>query len=104
MEYDENFLDVKYIMMNVFLLNIRPNILDVSYSIESHEINIQVVLLENTELDSLYLKELIYKLKDFAVKLNVIFISKLDYNSNNGNWIPTRYKWQSIVVLSKSGI
>ena len=104
MKYDEKFLDVKYILMNVFLLNIRPNILDVSYSIESLEINIQVVLLEDTELDSFSLKELIDELKGFTVKLNLIFISKMDYNSNKGNWMPIGYEWRSIVVLSKWGI
>jgi hypothetical protein len=49
--YDYKFLDVHYALIETFLLGIRENIVDISYSVESKNISIQVVLLEGTSVE-----------------------------------------------------
>lgn len=104
MNYNEIFLDINYSLIKVFLLDVKPNIIDISYSVNANIISIQIVLLENTILEESLKNDVVEELVDYIVEFNLIFISGDAYNLNRGAWKPSDYNWLSCVILSKSEI
>lgn len=104
MKLDHKFLDIKYILIQVFLTQLKPYIVDISYSVNLMTVNVQIVMLEGSILDEFYVKGTVEKLKDYKVTFNKIFISKDDFNVNKGIWLPNKYNWLENVLLSKSEV
>jgi hypothetical protein len=104
MKYNENFLDINYSLIRVFLLDVKPNIIEISYSVIPNIITVQIVLLENTILEESSKINVTQELADYAVEFNLIHISRETYNLNKGSWQPIAYNWLANVILSKSEI
>lgn len=104
MKDDEQFLDLNYTLIRSLLVGVKPNIIDISYSVDLNIVEIQIVLLENTTVDERYKNKVIQELVNYKVNFNLIYISRDSYNLNKGNWLPSGYNWLPNVVLSKAEI
>jgi len=104
MKFDHQFLDIKYILLKVFLMKLKPYILDISYSVNLMTVDIQIVMLEGAVLDDVYASQTVTQLVGYRVNFNEIFISRNNYNLEKGIWLPRKYNWLENVLLSKSEV
>ncbi len=103
MNYNEEYLDVQVALIEVVLLNMPEYLLDVSYSLSDRCINVQIVIVDGSELDLSIRKQIVENLKNFKVEIHVIHIPKSPFNANKGNWRPVEYSWLDNLVFSKAG-
>lgn len=101
MDYNKTYLDIKNILINFFLKKHNENILDISYLVNDNIINIQIILLENSDFELVNLNKMKQELIDYKLIINKVFMSKEKYNLNSKNWTPINYKWLDNVLLSK---
>jgi hypothetical protein len=104
MEYDIDYLELKYNLINCFLINLHKNILDISYSIHDKNITIQVVLLTGYNLSPTSLEIIHEKLSDFKFEIKEIHLTKSEYNQSKGEWPPLNYKWLDYLLFSKAEV
>ena len=100
----EDYFDIKFRLINVFLLEMHENILDISYAYDKDTLNLQIVLLEGTVLAKCYDKSLRDTFNEYDVKIDMIFLTKEIFNQNKGGWLPSGYKWLEFVLYSKAEI
>jgi hypothetical protein len=101
---NNEYLEIKYALINAFLLKAPDNIVDISYSVENDTIIIQVVLLEGTDLKQSIYERVENSLKNHEVIIKKVFISKEKFNENKGLWVPRYYNWLTYVLLSKAEV
>ena len=102
--YNIEYLEIEYSLMQVFLINIPDNILDISYYSLLKNIEIQVVILEDTTIKSTYKKDIEHILEGYTIDVNILFISKEKFNENKGEWLPIYYTWLPNLLFSKAAI
>ncbi len=102
--YNIEYLEIEYSLMQVFLINIPDNILDISYHSFLKNIEIQVVILEETTIKSTYKKDIEHILEGYTIGINIVFISKEKFNENKGEWLPIYYTWLPNLLFSKAAI
>jgi hypothetical protein len=82
MNYNKPYIDLRYALINSFLINAKVNLLDLSYSIDGNLITIQIGYLDGTACE---FDEMINKFKsyvnDFEVMTVFLAISKNDFNA-----------------------
>ena len=104
MNYNIEFIEIKYALINVFLIGADSNILDVSYSNEGNTMMIQVVLLKGTNM-SLELRNKLHSfLTNFEIQISEVFLSKGSFNENRGEWLPKHYQWLEHLLFSKAEV
>lgn len=104
MEYDLDYLELKYNLINCFLINAHKNILDISYSLHDKNITIQVILLTGYNLSPSSLEIIHKKLSDFKIDLIEIHLTKSEYNKSKGEWSPSNYEWLDYLLFSKAEV
>jgi hypothetical protein len=102
MDYNIQYIDTQYALINTFLIGLSDNVLDISYSINGRKLTIQVVLLEGSDLSEELKKRVELGLSDFEVVLDEIHISKEKFNQHPGEWAPVYYEWLDYLLFSKA--
>ena len=102
MDYNIQYIDVKYTLINTFLIGLSDNILDISYSLNGKKLIIQTVLLQGTDLPKKVKEQIKLKLIEFDIVLNEVFISKEEFNQNKGEWAPIHYQLLDYLLFSKA--
>lgn len=104
MDYNIQYIDTKYTLINTFLIGLSDNILDISYSINGKKLIIQIVLLRETDLSGKMKERIKHHLSEFEVVLNEIYIDKEEFNQNKDEWGPVHYLWLDYLLFSKAEI
>lgn len=104
MSYNFKMIDIQYALINVFLIDAEENIVDISYSIESDEIKIQIVILEGTDIEETTIQKARENIEEFKIVIIKKIISKEKFNENRGNWQPSNYNWLSHPLFSKAEV
>lgn len=102
METNE-YLMIKIKLINLFLSQMFREVLDISYSYDKKYLKLQIVLLKGYELHNIA-RDLENSFKDFAVDIEFIYLTKDEFNSNKGDWLPVKYEWLPNVLYSKAEI
>lgn len=102
MEYNLDYINLKYTLINCFLFEADKNILDISYSINEKEIAIQVVLLEGFSLSQERADNVKEKLSGFDVVITELYLTKELFNDSKGEWQPKYYIWLDNLLFSKA--
>jgi intracellular septation protein A len=104
MDYNIQYIDIKYTLINTFLIGLSNNVLDISYSVDGKRLIIQIVLLRGTDLPEEVRVQLKFKLSEFEIVLKEIFIDKEEFNQSKGDWTPVHYQWLDYLLFSKAEI
>lgn len=104
MNYNTDYINVKYALLSIFLINADRNILDISYDVCSTNIKIQVVLLNGEKLSSEIIKRVKRNLPEFVIHILELSITKEQFNETKGEWTPKYYTWLNYSLLSKAEI
>ncbi len=102
MKYDIQYIEMKYALINIFMIEALDDILDISYSVNERNLSIQIVLLEGTSLPGTVIEQLRSTLNGFQIVINELHISKKKFNENKGEWSPIAYQWLDILLFSKA--
>jgi hypothetical protein len=104
MKYNTHYLDIKYALINAFLVNADKALLDISYEFEEDKIKVQVVLIDGSNRDYSFKEKVKEHFSNWQVEVNVLFISKEKFNENKGDWNPKYYKWLKYLLFSKAEV
>ena len=104
MNYNLNYINLKYSLINCFLIKAEKAILDISYSVNDKKINIQVVLLEGFTLSPDRIDSVKESLIGFDVIITELFLTKEQFNESKGEWQPLYYKWLDYLLFSKAEV
>lgn len=104
MEYNLDYIILKYTLINCFLFKADKNILDISYSINEKKIVIQVVLLEGFTLSEERIDNVKERLSSFDVVITELYLTKEQFNESKGEWQPRYYKWLDYLLFSKAEV
>lgn len=99
--YDYRFLDLKFKLINLFLIKSPHYVLDVSFSLKENNLDIQIVILENEVIDDDFKTKIRNELSNYEVDIFVVYISESIYNDGKDIWPPDNYSWFENVLLSK---
>ena len=102
MNFNKEYIDVKVALINSILSNVPENILDVSYSFTENSVELQIVVIEGTDIDKSLLSGIESSLNKYKTDIKILDCSKEAYNRNKGNWNPVEYGWLDYVLYSKS--
>ncbi len=104
MKYDVNYLDLKFALVQAFLIDASKDILDISYNQRGKKIDIQVVsLTESASFDQcmIRLKE---HFPSFDFNIRKITLTRHQFNESTGEWAPRYYDWLDNVLFSKANV
>lgn len=104
MEYNIDYINLKYILINCFLIKADKNVLDISYSVNDSKIAIQVVLLDGFTLSQEKVENIKQELSSFDVTITELHLTKEQFNENKGEWKPQYYKWLDYLLFSKADV
>lgn len=104
MEYNIDYIDLKYILINCFLSKADKNILDISYSKDGMKITIQAVLLDGFTLLEETKEKTKERLSNFDVGITELYLTKEQFNESKGEWQPKYYKWLDYLLFSKAEV
>jgi predicted amino acid-binding ACT domain protein len=102
MEYNSEYINIKYALISAFLFKADSNILDISYNVQSDTLTIQVVLLEGAILSETLKEKAKINLPELDIVINVIHLTKEEFNENKGEWLPKHYQWLNYLLFSKA--
>jgi hypothetical protein len=102
MKHNNDYINITYALMQVFLIDAERNLVDVSYSFEGNYLTLQIVLTENTTLSKNTSDKINSILNSHIVIMNVLHISKNKFNESLGEWLPKEYSWLKYLLFSKS--
>lgn len=104
MQYHIQYINLKFDLINCFLLKADKPFLDISYSIDEKKLTIQVVMLQGYTLS----QERIDSIKGTLVGLDVdiieLYLTKDQFNGSKGEWYPRLYKWLDYLLFSKAEV
>ena len=104
MKLDQEYISLKYALINAFLIDADSDILDISYIRGDSQIVIQVVLLEGKALSDGVKQRVCDKLDAFTIHFKEISISKRQFNETKGVWVSHYYHWLDDVLFSKAEV
>lgn len=99
---DIEYIEIKYALIEVFMINAQKYMLDISYEIEDNNLIIQVVLLEGSIFSEIIRQKLICAFPKYHIDLKLLFISEQKFNINTGEWNPIYYNWLSYLLFVKA--
>ena len=102
MKYNLDYLTIKYALIKSFLIKANVNLLDISYSVDSRIIAIQVVALGDSITSDLLKDDVKRFLTGFEIEVVVLSLSKEKFNESSGQWMPKYYQWKEEVLFSKA--
>lgn len=104
MEYNIEYIDREYALMNIFLIDAQRNVLDVSYSITDTNLVIQIILLDGSRVPDAIMQKTKESFPSYNVTIKQQYISKEKYNENVGDWSPKYYEWLDNLLFSKAEV
>ena len=104
MEYNKDYINIKYTFINCFLIKMNSNILDISYSVAETQITIQIVLIEGSVTPRERIDSLRKALGGFSIVVTELYLTKEQFNESKGEWQPQYYKWLDYLLFSKAEI
>lgn len=99
--YNYDYIEMRYTLMEVFLFQADKNVLDISYNKIDNLLNIQIVLLDGTELDPKKIEHLKNSFPKYDINIKEIYLTLNQYNESKGDWISKKYKWLDNILFSK---
>jgi hypothetical protein len=102
--YNYEYINTQYALMEAFLFKVDKNVLDISYSVDVNKITIQVVLLEGFTLSQERIKNIKDRLSNVDVIITELHLTKEQFNENKGEWQPKYYKWIGYLLFSKAEV
>jgi hypothetical protein len=103
-DYNLEYINTHYALMEIFLTKTDKSILDISYSIEEKKLRIQIVLLKGSLLSKEIVGEIKNKFDRYELDIVEINLTKEEYNENRGEWQPKYYEWLEYLLLSKAEV
>lgn len=104
MEYNRDYINLKYDLISCFLFKADKNVLDISYSVEETKITVQVVLLEGFSLSGERIDDVKESLGSWEVLVKELHLTKEQFNENKGEWQPKYYKWLDYLLFYKAEV
>ena len=104
MKYNLEFVNIKYALIESFMIQARHHILEISYSINGQKIDIQIVLLQGTFNRTNVLQTVHKNLPGYDISIKEIYLTKEVFNLNRGEWQPNQYSWLDNVLFSKAEV
>lgn len=104
MEYDIDYINLKYALINCFLFEASKNVLDISYCVDKRKVTIQVVLLVGFTLSQEIIHSIKNRLSNFDVVITGLYLTKEQFNESKGEWQPKHYKWLEYLLFSKAEV
>lgn len=104
MKYDIEYINVKYALLNAFMLNASKDVLDISYNKVDSEIIIQVVLMKGAVLFDEIKKTAIGNLPEYKIEIKELYLTKEQFNENKGEWAPKYYNWLDNLLFCKAEV
>lgn len=104
MEYNIDYINLKYNLISCFLFKADKAILDISYSVNKKDLTIQVVLLKGFTLSHEKINDVKKSLVGFETVITEIYLTKEQFNESKGEWQPQYYKWLDYLLFSKSEV
>ena len=101
MKYNFDYINLKYILINCFLLKADKAVLDISYSVVEKQVAIQIVLLDGFVLPQERIDKVREILVGFDVVITELYLTREQFNENKGEWQPQYYKWLDYLLFSK---
>ncbi len=102
MEYNTQYLDLHYSLINAFMIGAEPNILDISYEKKERTIHIQIVLLDGTNLPEQRKRKVTQALPDYVIEIHQLHLAKEKFNESKGEWPPNYYTWLKHLLFTKA--
>jgi hypothetical protein len=84
------------------LINININVLYISYNVQDFTLEIQVILLEGSNLSKEVKVNIRDRLSHFKIEIIELHLTKEKFNENIGEWQPKYYKWLNYLLFSKA--
>lgn len=97
------YLTIKIRLINLFLSQMIKEILDISYEYEGKYLKLQIVLLKGSDSYSIE-RSVKNFFEGFIIDVEFVYLTKEEFNSNIGNWLPEKYKWLPHILYSKAEI
>lgn len=104
MNYNVEYINVKYSLIKCFLHSAESKVLDVSYDMNENKLTIQVVLLGKSKLSSETLSNIKQELPGFDVVISELNFTKEQFNESIGEWRPKNYSWLKYLLYSKAEV
>lgn len=104
MKYNFDYVNLKYNLINCFLLKADKTVLDISYSVNLNNLSIQVVLLEGFNLSHEIIDNIEARMVGFDVTISELFLTKEQFNESKNGWQPKYYKWLDYLLFSKAEV
>lgn len=102
MGYNVKYLDIKYALMQSFMLDMEDCILDISYIVDDQIVTVQVVLVEGNSLSNDIKERARKNLAPMQMVINEIHISSVLFYAGIRNWQPEYYSWLPYLLFSKA--
>jgi hypothetical protein len=99
---DIEYIEIKYALIEIFMINAQKYILDISYEMEDNNLIIQAVLLEESIFPEIIRQKLSCAFPKYHIDIKLLFISEQKFNSNPGEWNPRYYNWLSYLLFVKA--
>jgi hypothetical protein len=102
MEYNAEFINIQYTLIEAFMFRARKEIMDISYTRDNTILTIQVVLLPENDLSDEVIMEVKSRLPDFEIVINEIHLTREEFNETKDEWTPKYYQWLRHLLFSKA--
>ncbi len=103
-KYNDEYISIQYLLIDIFLLPVDQNILDISYELVKTKLTIQLVLLNGSAFPIKQLEYAKQKMPQFEIIINKIYLTKEQFNENKGDWSPIHYNWLKHLLFSKAEV
>lgn len=103
-DYNYEYINVHYALIEAFLIKADTNILDISYNVENKKLVIQIVLLEGASFSRKLFNTIRKRLVGFEIEIMDLYLTKEQFNENRGQWTPVNYKWLDYLLFSKAEV
>jgi hypothetical protein len=88
------------LLINGFLIDAEPNILDVSYTHDTNRVVIQVILLKGNVISHEKMKVIGQLLIGYQWRIIEVNLSREQYNEKIDMWLPKNYTWLANILFS----
>ena len=104
MQYNIDYLNLKYALVEAFMFNLSTDILDISYNRTDKKIVIQFISLKGHFLSEQFMRKVKENLPEFDLSIKEMYITKEQFNENIVEWSPKYYDWLENVLFSKAEV
>lgn len=104
MLYNTEYISLKCLLIDTFLLDKEKAILDISYEIADDLLVVQIVLLNGFGISNELRRTIERDLAGFKIQVKEITLSKAEFNESKGYWQPQNYTWLKYLLFSEAEV